>query len=232
MACRLRVRGSRALSSFGLTQAAVKSFATLTEAEAFMRGSESSTPKLSKETKYYAVAVGHVPGVYSDYASVLAQTKNCSGAKQKAFSSREEAQAYVNEHKRDASVPISLRGDMSEASPLVVSKGSKIGENATKKQKKNGAATGALTNGDVDWEPGTGPLPEGAEDGFDPTITLDVETGGIRTKTDAELGRTKSHPTGEFSGCINVYTDGSALGNGSVGAVGGVGVYFSPRDPR
>lgn len=232
MVCRLRVGRLLAMSPLGLTWAAVKSFMTLTEAEAFMRGSGSSTPKASKETKYYAVAVGHIPGVYSDYASVLAQTKNCPGAKQKAFSNREEAQAYVNSHKRDASAPISLRGDISEASSLMASKGTKTGENPTKKQKKYSAANGTLTNGDVDWEPGTGPLPEGAEDGFDPTIKLDVDTGGIRTKTHEELGRITSQPTGEFSGYINVYTDGSALGNGTAGAVGGVGVYFGPRDPR
>lgn len=186
-----------------------------------MRGSGSSTPKPGKETKFYAVAVGHVPGVYSDYASVLAQTKNCPGANQKAFSTREEAQAYVNNYKRDGSAPISLRGDLAEASSL-----------PAKKQKKNDAATRGLINGDVEWEPGMGPLPEGAEDGFDPTIKLDVNTGSIRTKTDEELGKIVSQPTGEFSGRINVYTDGSALGNGKVGAVGGVGVYFGPSDPR
>ncbi|KAH7411842.1 ribonuclease H-like domain-containing protein [Phaeosphaeria sp. MPI-PUGE-AT-0046c] len=213
-------------------QATFKSFPTLTEAEAFMRRSGSSTPRASKEAKFYAVVVGHVPGVYSDYASVLAQTKNCPGAIQKAFSTREEAQAYVNDYKRDASAPISLRGDLSEASSHVASKGAKAIDNPTKKQKKNDAVTRAITNGDIQWEPGLGPLPEGAEDGFDPAIKLDVDTGSIRTKTDEELGKSISQPTGEFSGRINVYTDGSALGNGKLGAVGGVGVYFGPSDPR
>jgi ribonuclease HI len=177
------------------------------------------------------VAVGRVPGVYTDYASVEAQIRNCPGAKHRSFVSRTEAQAFVNEFRRDASAPISLRGDLSEASSLFINKGAEPVENASKKQKKNDAAP-ALTNGDIKWELGTGPLPEGAEDGFDPAIKLDPDTGNIRVKTDEELSARKLQPTGDFSGSINVYTDGSSLGNGRVGAVGGVGVYFGPQDVR
>jgi ribonuclease HI len=210
----------------------VKSFPTLTEAEAFMNGSSNSTPKPSAGNKFYAVAIGHVPGVYTDYASVQAQTRNCAGAKQQSFATREEAQAFVNKFRRDPSVPISLRGDLSEVSSLTASKESKASEAPSKKQKKNDAAAPALTNGDIKYEPGLGPLPEDAEDGFDPTLKLDLESGNIRVKTEAELSRTKLQPTGDFTGVINVYTDGSALGNGKVGAVGGVGVYFGPNDSR
>jgi ribonuclease HI len=210
----------------------VKSFSTLTEAEAYMAGSSSSTPKPSTGNNFYGVAVGHVPGVYTDYASVQAQTRNCPGAKQQSFATREEAQAFVNDFKRDASAPISLRGDLSEVSSLTVIKDSKSSENPLKKQKKNDAAAPALTNGDIKYEPGMGPLPEDAEDGFDPTLKLDPETGNIRLKTGEELSRTKLQPTGDFTGCINVYTDGSSLGNGTVGAIGGVGVYFGPNDSR
>jgi ribonuclease HI len=177
------------------------------------------------------VAVGHVSGVYTDYASVEAQIRNCPGAKHQSFASRTEAQAFVNEFRRDASAPISLRGDLSEASSLAANKGIKAGESAPKKQKKNDGAA-VLTNGDVKRELGTGPLPEGAEDGFDPALKLDPETGNIRVKTEAELGARKLQPTGDFSGPINIYTDGSSLGNGQIGAVGGVGVYFGPQDPR
>ncbi|KAH3943176.1 hypothetical protein HBI70_194600 [Parastagonospora nodorum] len=213
-------------------KATFKSFPTLTEAEAFMKGSSNSSPKPSAGNKFYAVAIGHVPGVYTDYASVQAQTRNCAGAKQQSFATREEAQAFVNGSRRDPSVPISLRGDLSEVSSLTASKESKASEAPQKKQKKNDAAAPALTNGDIKYEPGLGPLPEDAEDGFDPTLKLDLESGNIRVKTEAELSRTKLQPTGDFTGIINVYTDGSALGNGKVGAVGGVGVYFGPNDSR
>jgi ribonuclease HI len=138
----------------------------------------------------------------------------------------------VNEHRRDHSVPISLRGDLSEASSAV-GQGCKVSENVSKKQKKNsGLAMAVVPNGDVTYEPGMGPLPEGAEDGFDRTLKMDFETGAIRHKTAAELGATKTQPTGEFTGQIVVYTDGSSLGNGQTGAVAGVGVYFGPNDKR
>jgi ribonuclease HI len=208
-----------------------KSFPTLAEAEAFMKGTSSSASKSSKGNKgnkFYGVAVGYVPGVYTDYTSVQAQIKGCPGAKQESFATREEAQAFVNEHRRDASAPISLRGDLSEVSSLVAGKS----DNPAKRQKKNDVATPVLTNGDIKFEPGMGPLPPDAEDNFDPTIKLDSKTGNIRAKTEAELSGTKLQPTGDFSGPIHVYTDGSSLGNGKVGAIGGVGVYFGPNDAR
>jgi ribonuclease HI len=208
---------------------AVKSFPTLTEAEAFLKGPSGSTSKSNTANKFYAVAVGHVPGVYTDYSSVQAQIRNCPGAKQQSFATRAEAQAFVNEFRRDGSAPISLRGDLSEAS---TGQQSKLSENPPKKQKKNNAAAAVLTNGDIKWEPGLGPLPSDAVDGFDPNLKLDPETGNIRYKTSEELSRTKLQPTGDFSGPIHVYTDGSSLGNGKIGAIGGVGVYFGPNDSR
>lgn len=145
---------------------------------------------------------------------------------------REEAQAFVNEHRRDHSVPISLRGDLSEASSAV-GQGCKVSEPAAKKQKKsNGLTASVVPNGDVKFEPGMGPLPEDAEDGFDRTLKMDLESGAIRHKTEAELSATKKQPTGDFTGQIVVYTDGSSLGNGQQGAVAGVGVYFGADDKR
>ncbi|KAH7355935.1 ribonuclease H-like domain-containing protein [Pyrenochaeta sp. MPI-SDFR-AT-0127] len=219
----------------GFPNPVYKKFSTYSEAEAMLKGSASSassTPKSGKTTKYYGVAVGHVPGVYTDYATVQAQTKGCAGCKQKAFATWAEAQAYVDEFKRGASAPISLRGDLSETSSLAAGKGCKVGDHVAKKQKKDHALPKALTNGNVHYEPGMGPLPPDSEDGFDRTIKLDVDTGNIRAKTEEELNATKRHPTGEFSGPIVVYTDGSSLGNGQAGAVAGVGVYFGPKDPR
>jgi ribonuclease HI len=82
---------------------------------------------------------------------------------------------------------------------------------------------------------GYGPLPPGAEDGFDHTLTLDSITGEVRKKTAAELGATKAVPragpasTGEY---IKIWTDGACRGNGKKGAMAGVGVWFGPNDDR
>lgn len=209
----------------------VKSFPTLAEAETYMSGASSTTANISKLVTYYGVANGLAPGVYTDYPSVLAQTNGVSGAKHKSFTTRDEAQAFVNDFQRGRSAPISLRGDLSETSSMSITKQFKTDESTTKKSRKTEIATLA-TNGDAKWEPGYGPLPPDAEDGFDSTIKLDPETGIIRVKTEQELSVTKLQPTGDISGPIVVYTDGSSLGNGKVGAVGGVGVYFGPNDTR
>lgn len=170
--------------------------------------------------------------MYTGWPSTQAQIKGCSGGLQQSFATREEAQAFVTEHRRDPSVPISLRGDLSEASSAV-GQGCKVSETAAKKQKKNsGLAAAVITNGHVEYEPGMGPLPEGAEDGFDSTLRMDLETGAIRRKTEVELSATRKQPTGDFTGQVVVYTDGSSLGNGQTGAVAGVGVYFGPNDKR
>ncbi|XPS67853.1 Ribonuclease H [Ascochyta lentis] len=208
-----------------------RKFDTLTEAEAFVKSGHKSAAKPGK-AKFYGVAIGHVPGVYADWPSTQAQIKGCSGGLQQSFATREEAQAFVNEHRRDHSVPISLRGDLSEASSAV-GQGCRASESVLKKQKKNnGLAAAAVPNGNVTYEPGMGPLPDGAEDGFDRTLKMDLESGAIRHKTESELGAMKMQPTGDFTGQVVVYTDGSSLGNGRTGAVAGVGVYFGPNDKR
>ena len=86
---------------------------------------------------------------------------------------------------------------------------------------------------EVDYDPGTGPLPPGAEDGFDPNIILDPISGNLVYKTEEQRKATKSAPgVGSQTGPIRIHTDGSSLGNGKMGAFAGVGVYFGPNDRR
>jgi ribonuclease HI len=86
-------------------------------------------------------------------------------------------------------------------------------------------------NGNI-FEPGTGPLPPGAEDGFDPNVKLN-EAGQVVNKPEAEKGKTKIMPKErDPPGMLRIYTDGSSLRNGQAGARAGVGVFFGPRDPR
>lgn len=178
------------------------------------------------------MAIGHVPGVYADWPSTQAQIKGCSGGLQQSFATREEARAFVAEHRRDQSVPISLQGDLSEVSSAA-GQGCKTSESVTKKQKRNSVpATAVVSDRDVEYEPGMGPLPEGAEDGFDRFLKMDLNSGAIRYKTETELSAKKKQPTGDFTGQVVVYTDGSSLGNGQTGAVAGVGVYFGANDKR
>lgn len=191
--------------------------------------------KKAKPTKpkFYGVAVGRVPGVYTDWPTVESHTKGFKGAKQQGFATREEAQAFVDRARKSSSAPISLQGHLSEASSATTRKMEGPGEHAPKRQKREHASPAAIaTNGEIKVEPGMGPLPPGAVDGFDPTIKLDETLGNIRAKTTDELNATKRHPTGNFKGPLVVHTDGGSRGNGKIGAKAGVGVYFGPRDPR
>lgn len=205
-----------------------------------MRDDPTKSPKPT--LKYYAVQNGRSPGIYTDWPSAQKQITGWKHPKHKSFATRSEAEAFVAEGKRIATgeaVPnVHIDPDVeSEASMADGRKGCKVGDNAltSKKQKKNdGSPVEALANGGEQEgrEPGTGPLPPDAEDGFDRTVTLNTKTGNVEKKTEQQLNARKLQPTGESKGVLKIYTDGSSLGNGRVGATAGVGVYFGPNDPR
>ena len=48
----------------------------------------------------------------------------------------------------------------------------------------------------------------------------------------AKKAKTANKVANTRNGVVVVYTDGSSLGNGRVGATAGVGVYFGAGDPR
>ncbi|KAL5373788.1 hypothetical protein DPSP01_012405 [Paraphaeosphaeria sporulosa] len=216
----------------GFKNPVFKKFTMLTEAEEFMKGESVGAPKSGK-SKYYGVQVGHTPGVYMDWPAVLEQVTGFKGAKQKRFDTWEEAQAFVSEAQHGGasshttSTPISLNGHVDSTTPSEVES-----RKSTKKQKQNdGSAVPTATNGD--YEPGTGPLPPDAEDGFDRRIKHGRPDGPeIEYKTQEELSLRKFQPTGDFEGVLEVYTDGASKGNGQLGAYAGFGIWFGPNDPR
>jgi ribonuclease HI len=83
----------------------------------------------------------------------------------------------------------------------------------------------------VEFVAGDGPLPHGAEDGFDPNLLLDPTTGKVVYKTTQQKTVTKTQTAG-IPGMLRIYTDGSSLRNGTKLASAGVGVYFGPGDSR
>ena len=91
----------------------------------------------------------------------------------------------------------------------------------------------ALEYNEEDYEPGTGPLPPGAEDGFDPNIILDPESAKVVYKTQEQRQIMKKVGVGSSqTETLRIHTDGSSLGNGKAGAFAGIGVYFGPGDER
>ena len=61
---------------------------------------------------------------------------------------------------------------------------------------------------------------------FNPVETAAVETAVVETAVVEET------EPGLATREVIAYTDGSAIGNGSVNATGGIGVFFSDNDPR
>jgi ribonuclease HI len=127
---------------------------------------------------------------------------------------------------------------MQELSPEAASGGDKpLSESAeplqlaAKKRKSMGAS---VTEHSEEAPAGFAPVPPHTDDGFDPTIILDPKSGKLRYKTEGERSATKIMPrTNPSSGePVIIYTDGACRGNGQQGAIGGVGVFFGPQDPR
>ncbi|KAK7711707.1 hypothetical protein SLS57_008000 [Botryosphaeria dothidea] len=208
----------------GFKGAVYKSFPSTAEAEAFVSGTSSS----DNPEKFYAVQSGRVPGVYTDWPSAQKQVTGWTRPKYKAFPTRAEAEAFVKEGKKVGESVSNVAVDPDTQSETTMP-GKK--EPPAKKQKKVAAASEEADSGP--WEPGTGPLPEGAEDGFDPRIVLNPETGNVEWKTDEQMSGTKKVATSDSKGgMLKIYTDGSSLGNGKKGSVAGVGVFFGPLDKR
>ena len=218
----------------------VKSFSTLTDAERFvagenpMQGGSSTSPP---STKFYAVKSGRVPGIYMDWPSAQLQITGWQKPRHRCFMTRAEAQGFLDEDEhRAAESPNAVEAEATTSITYHTFDGpTESGLQLQKKNKKNtSSAKSALPEyTEADFEPGTGPLPPSAEDGFDPNIILDPETGQIVYKTQEQRQATKPHLTGgTHTGPIRIHTDGSSLGNGMAGAFAGVGVYFGPGDKR
>ncbi|KAL2002895.1 hypothetical protein VTN02DRAFT_5612 [Thermoascus thermophilus] len=199
----------------GYKGAVFQSFPTLEEANSFLTGTKppsapGETPASAEPTRFYGVQRGRVPGVYSDWAKAQEQIRGFTRPKYKKFSTRAEAEEFVRQG----------QGSTSDATNAATTSPPGVpGMMAENPRDEFG----------MELEPGTGPLPPGAEDGFDPNVLLEPATGNVVYKTNEQKTATKTRPTGA-PGMLNIYTDGSSLKNGSKIASAGVGVYFGPGD--
>jgi ribonuclease HI len=192
----------------------VQSFLTEEEANSFLTGkrlsTQGTTPFQSEPSRFYGVQRGRVPGVYSDWAKAQEQIRGFTRPRYKKFATLAEAEEFVRQG-QDADPT------RDHTSSIAVPPG------LTAETARDG-------NG-IELPAGTGPLPLGAEDGFDPNVLLDPSTGKVVYKTKEQKAATKTIPTGP-PGMLRIYTDGSSLRNGTRTARAGVGVYFGPGDGR
>ena len=150
--------------------------------------------------------------MYTDWSKAQEQIRGFTRPRYRKFSTREEAEDFVKSGEK----PPPAVG-FGEAQTTVVTPG------MMKENAKN--ADG------VEFVAGDGPLPHGAEDGFDPNLLLDPTTGKVVYKTTQQKTATKTQAAG-IPGVLRIYTDGSSLRNGTKLASAGVGVYFGPGDSR
>ncbi|TAQ85027.1 hypothetical protein B7494_g6646 [Chlorociboria aeruginascens] len=92
----------------GFKGAQYKSFPTEEEAQAYVAGKTigaSISSKPSKPSRFYAIAVGLVPGVYEDWDEAKMQIRGVKGPKFKKFGNREEAEEFVRSGGKRSMVP-------------------------------------------------------------------------------------------------------------------------------
>ena len=184
--------------------------------------------------------VGRTPGVYTKWTSAQEQIKGWAKPKYRSFLTRAEAEAFVRdggdglvESHEDESAAMAGAGKKGRPASTVAASADQ-GPPAKKARRSTKAATAVADETSPRIvEPGTGPLPPGAEDDFDQRITLSPQTGQVEWKSNApRQPRMKQATDLKSDRVLRIYTDGSALGNGQGGAVGGIGIYFGDGDPR
>ncbi|KAI5285617.1 hypothetical protein KEM54_000425 [Ascosphaera aggregata] len=189
-----------------------KSFSSLVDADAFVKErqllpapllSPGKSDSASKGGKFYGVRTGRKPGVYTDWSDAKAQIAGFKNPKFRKFDTREAAENFVK-YGNPNGLPDS--------------------EGLQPRPSKN--------DQEEEVQPGEGPLPEGAVDGSEPNVVLDPMSGEIEYKTPEQLSKTNLLPKDDEDDILNIYTDGSSLANGRLGAQAGVGVYFGPGDER
>jgi ribonuclease HI len=146
----------------------------------------SGRTKTGKELeKYYGVAVGRIPGVYTEWSEAQRQIADVKGPKFKKFATKEEAEEFVKTGGKFTGKAAEVNGKT----------------RVVKKEVKKAA-------------------------------TKEVKTEQAESSQPAAKKAKTSVDSTSKDKTVKVYTDGSSLSNGKVGALAGVGVYFGDGDSR
>lgn len=247
---------ARGIVSGLISSAAVKSFTTISDAEAFLAGKDPTQDPTSASygsQKFYAVQNGRVPGIYTDWPSAQKQITGWTKPKHRCFATRAEAEDYLRRGKDhglqkteeteiDDPEPATYAND--DPSVQLLHEAAQFAKNIKppakkprKSTKTDRAAEGNSLGlesqplGGNEWGPGQlMPLPD---DGFDPQMVLNPLTGEVEIKSEFQMQRHILQSNGPRpDDVLCIWTDGSSLGNGKGGAMAGIGVYFGPEDVR
>ncbi|KAL8366084.1 hypothetical protein RB595_004726 [Gaeumannomyces hyphopodioides] len=211
--CELQVNGYKG--------AQYKSFLTRPEAEAFVAG-QNPGGNSDQTEKYYAVAVGNKPGVYTDWSEAQRAYAGVKGPKYRKFLSRAAAEEYV----LTFGGPAGKRALASQKAAAGKGKSTAVVAAAEESEEEE----------DEEDDDDEEEEDDDDDDDDDPAEILQPVAKKQRTPTTTAAAASappkRPAPSAGGSGLTQIYTDGSSIGNGKVGAMAGVGVFFGDGDPR
>ncbi|KAL7278878.1 hypothetical protein ACG7TL_006709 [Trametes sanguinea] len=156
---------------------------------------------------YYAVARGRVPGIYSSWDECQAQTAGFAGNKHQKFSSLEQARQYLSQHGVAAAVP-----------PPSAAAASAVASSSTTPNLQTASSKRARTHRTKPYARVQSPLSSAA--------------GNTAKPRNAQWAALTKEIIEDESGWDVVYSDGACKGNGKVGAIAGIGVWWAENYPR
>ncbi|CAK7271476.1 hypothetical protein SEPCBS119000_004627 [Sporothrix epigloea] len=174
----------------GFKGAQFKSFVDREDAAAFVAGLNPEGGAKKGGPRFYAVAVGKYPGIYTDWDEASKAIVGARGAKFKKFPTQAEAANYMHEYASDATL-----------------------------QALSGTYGVPVTAPDAHAQ-------EDAEGDDDGDAVINLQPANKRSKQSVNAAEAASFAP------LDIYTDGSSLGNGRRGASAGIGVFFGVGDKR
>ncbi|OAA67838.1 ribonuclease [Niveomyces insectorum RCEF 264] len=196
----------------GFKGAQYKSFVSREDAAAFVAGlNPEGGAKDKGEPRFYAVAVGNYPGIYTDWTEASKAIVGAKGPKYKKFSTRADAANFIRMY--------------ANADTRQALSGGGRGSGAAGSGAQATAANAEEDDDDDDEDDDEDD--EEDEDEEDAGQLLQSTTKRARLNNVAGAGTSTS-----ATAMLNIYTDGSSLGNGQSGASAGIGVFFGHGDKR
>ncbi|CAG8976565.1 hypothetical protein HYALB_00010207 [Hymenoscyphus albidus] len=196
---------------------------------------------VEKEQKFYAVRAGHTPGVYETWNECQEMITGFKGANYKSFTSKKDAQDFaagkvvsgMKNSKGDRFYGVAVGHEpgvyveWADAKKQIEGvKGPKYKKFDTRSEAEEFVRSGG-TRSSSSFGSSKGGSFKG-EAGERASKKAKIDTGSASVITKGKGGWS----TVDKKGVVKVWTDGSSRGNGKVGAVAGVGVWFGEGDER
>lgn len=189
-----------------------KSFISREDAAAFVAGKNPEGGAKDKgEPRFYAVVVGNQSGIYTDWEAASRAIRGAKGPKYKKFPTRAEAANFIRMYGSTAT---------RQALSATATTGNGVGVSVASEEEEE------EDEEDDEDEENEEEEEENEEEEEEEDAAQILQPPAKRTKAGSAAVATSS------AAVLNIYTDGSSLGNGKHGASAGIGVFFGHGDKR